>query len=61
MHLAPGQKRTVRMEINVAEQHKILNRAWKWEVEPGLFKVWVGKASDNTQLEGAFNVTVHND
>jgi hypothetical protein len=57
VHLTPGEKRTVRMEINVAEQLKILNREFKWEVEPGLFKVWVGKASDNTQLDGAFNVT----
>jgi beta-glucosidase len=57
VHLAPGQRRTVRMTIDVAEQLKIMNREWKWVVEPGQFKVWVGQASDNTQLTGAFNVT----
>lgn len=56
VYLAPGQKRTVQMEIDVAEQLKILNRDWQFVVEPGQFKVWVGKASDNMQLSGDFHV-----
>ena len=57
VHLEPGQKQTVRMVIDVVEQLKILNREWKWVVEPGQFKVWVGRASDDTPLAGSFNVT----
>jgi beta-glucosidase len=45
------------MTIDVAEQLKILNRQWQWVVEPGLFQVMVGPASDNTPMYGNFSVT----
>jgi hypothetical protein len=38
VQLEAGQKKTVRMEIDVADQLQILNRRWEFVVEPGLFQ-----------------------
>ena len=55
--LDAGESKSVVMTIDVAKQLRILNRQWQWVVEPGLFKVMVGPASDNTPLHGNFSVT----
>ena len=55
--LEAGESQSVVMTIDVAEQLKILNRQWQWVVEPGLFQVMVGPASDNTPMYGNFSVT----
>ena len=35
---------------------KVLNRAFKWQVEPGRFNVMVGPSSDVLPLQGHFDV-----
>lgn len=54
--LAPGQTKTVSFEVDVADELRILNRAFAWEVEPGAFKVMVGGSSDDTPATGTFEV-----
>ena len=56
VELEPREQKTVRLVIDVAEQLRILNRQWKFVVEPGTFAVMVGPASDNTPLSGTFSV-----
>eukprot|EP01047_Picozoa_sp_COSAG01_P028184 COSAG01_NODE_1885_length_8988_cov_2.861514_11_plen_225_part_00 len=56
VELAPRQQKTVNLVIDVAEQLRILNREWRFVVEPGVFVVMVGPASDNTPLLGNFSV-----
>jgi beta-glucosidase len=52
--LGPGEKRTV--EFALASEHLgFLDRAMKWVVEPGLFKIRVGTSSEGG-LEASFEV-----
>jgi len=40
----------------VASQLKVLDRAFKWQVEPGRFNVMVGPSSATLPLHGHFDV-----
>jgi len=52
--LGPGEKRTVQFAL-ASEQLGLLDRAMKWVVEPGRFKVRVGTSSEGG-LEASFEV-----
>ena len=56
LHLKVGEAATVRLEIDVASQLKVLDRAFKWQVEPGRFNVMVGPSSATLPLQGHFDV-----
>ena len=56
LHLKAGEAATVRLEIDVASQLKVLDRAFKWQVEPGRFNVMVGPSSSTLPLQGHFDV-----
>ncbi len=54
--LEPGEKKTVKFTV-ASEQLSLINRDMKRVVEPGIFKVMVGKSSEDIQLTGSFEVT----
>lgn len=53
--LAPGEKKTVEFELPV-ENLAFYGRDMKLVVEPGIFKVMVGRSSKDIVLEGEFEV-----
>jgi len=53
--LKPGQKKTVTFEL-AAESLAFYDRDMKLVVEPGVFKVMVGRSSKDILLEGEFEV-----
>jgi len=55
IHLQPGERKTVTMTLGHYEL-RLLNRDYKWVVEPGLFHVMVGASSDDIRLSGEFTV-----
>ncbi len=56
VHLKPNEKKTVTFEVE-AEQLAFYNRKMERKVEPGIFKVMVGRSSADILLEGKFEVT----
>jgi beta-glucosidase len=52
--LKPGDRQTVRFTLGPRELG-FYNQDMRWVVEPGVFKVWVGRSSDEG-LEGSFVV-----
>jgi beta-glucosidase len=52
--LEPGQQQTVRFTLGPRELG-FYNQAMQWVVEPGVFKVWIGRSSAEG-LEGSFVV-----
>ncbi|MDH5363526.1 MAG: fibronectin type III-like domain-contianing protein, partial [Aigarchaeota archaeon] len=54
--LGPGEEKTVKFTV-ASEQLSLINRDMKRVVEPGTFKVMVGKSSEDIQLTGSFEVT----
>ncbi|MFP3898941.1 MAG: glycoside hydrolase family 3 N-terminal domain-containing protein [Dehalococcoidia bacterium] len=54
--LEPGETRTVRFELPV-EALGFYDREMKFAVEPGVFKVMVGRSSRDIVLEGEFEVS----
>ena len=52
--LGPGEKRTLRFTLTSA-QLGFYDRAMRWVVEPGQFRVRIGNGSDEG-LDGAFEV-----
>jgi beta-glucosidase len=56
VHLKPGEKKTVAFEIQ-ADQLAFYNRKMERKVELGIFKVMVGRSSEDILLEGEFEVT----
>jgi beta-glucosidase len=52
--LQPGEKKTVRFTVN-RDHLGFYNRAMRYTVEPGTFKVWVGGNSVEG-LEASFEV-----
>ncbi len=53
--LMPGEKQTVRFTLRPKDL-QILDRKMKWVVEPGEFKVMIGRSSVDTPLSAAFEV-----
>ena len=53
--LEPGEKKTVVFTLT-SEHLSLLDRELRRVVEPGDFKVMVGRSSRDIRLEGAFNV-----
>lgn len=56
IHLKPGEKMTVTFVIN-PEELKILDKNYKWVVEPGEFKVMIGASSEDIRQDGAFKIS----
>lgn len=55
IHLAPGEAKTVTFEL--APRHlQMLNRDMEWVVEPGRFRIMVGRSSKDIRLRGALQV-----
>lgn len=55
IHLAPGETRTVTFDLGF-DHLKLLNRQMEWVVEPGVFEVMVGGASDAIALRTPLEV-----
>jgi beta-glucosidase len=55
VHLKPGEKKTVAIDVK-ADQLAFYNKKMERKVEPGLFKVMVGRSSADILLEGEFEV-----
>ncbi|MBN1507989.1 MAG: glycoside hydrolase family 3 C-terminal domain-containing protein [Sedimentisphaerales bacterium] len=53
--LAPGESKTVRFVLT-PEHLALLNRYLEWVVEPGEFRVMVGRSSKDIRLTGTFEV-----
>jgi beta-glucosidase len=53
VHLNAGETKTIQFTI-LPEEMKLWDRHWKHVIEPGLFKVMVGSASDDIRLNGEF-------
>ena len=56
VRVARGATVTVRLEIDVAAQLKVLGRDMRFVVEPGVFNVFVGGSSANLALNSSFAV-----
>jgi beta-glucosidase len=56
IHLKPGEKKTVILHLP-ADCLAFYNKAMERKVEPGVFKVMIGRSSANILLEGEFEVT----
>lgn len=54
VYLEPGEQRSVRFTLGSRELG-LYNQDMQWVVEPGGFKVWIGRSSDEG-LEGSFTV-----
>ena len=52
----PGESRTVSFGL-AAEQLAFVDVPGRWIVEPGIFRLMVGKSSDNLPLEADLVVT----
>lgn len=55
VHLAPGETRTIRFTLKPADL-ALLNRKMQRVVEPGMFRVMVGSASDDIRQQGEFEI-----
>ena len=55
IHLKPGEKKTVALEVT-ADQLAFYNKKMERKVEPGAFKVMIGRSSEDILLEGEFEV-----
>ena len=53
--LQPGETRHVVFDLS-REDLQLLNRDFRWVLEPGVFKVMVGSSSEDIRLEGEFEV-----
>ena len=56
IHLGPGQTQTIRFHLE-PEDLAVFDQKSRWIVEPGIFEVMVGGASDNIQSSTQFAVT----
>jgi beta-glucosidase len=56
VHLKPGEKKTVTFRVP-ADQLAFYNKNMERKVEPGVFKVMVGRSSEDILLESEFEVT----
>ena len=54
--LKPGESRTVTMTLRPSDL-ELLDADMKWIVEPGVFKVMVGRSSTDIRLNGEFEIT----
>ena len=54
--LDPSETKTVTFNVDVAFELRVLNRTYHWQVEEGLFYVMIGGSSDNTPVNGQFNI-----
>ena len=54
--LQPGEKRRVTFSLGKRDL-ELLDRAGRWTVEPGAFKVMTGSSSTDIRLEGRFDVS----
>ena len=55
VHLQPGEQRTVEFRL-LTEQLAFYDKEMERNVEPGVFKVMVGRSSEDILLEGEFEV-----
>ena len=55
IHLDPGEARTVTFTLH-PQDLGLWDRDMKFTVEPGRFKVMVGRSSQDIRLEGAFTI-----
>ncbi len=59
VHLMPDEKKHIEFTIT-ANDLKLWNRAMKWVVEPGKFKVMIGSSSEDIRLQGEFVILPYN-
>ena len=50
IHLKAGESQTFDFELGPDDLH-LLNREWKWVVEPGEFKIMIGASSEDIRLK----------
>lgn len=55
IHLKPGETKTVTFELTPKDL-QVLNRDFKWVVEPGLFTVMIGASSKDIRATATFEV-----
>lgn len=55
VHLAPGETKTVSFTLTPADL-ALWNRAMKFVVEPGTFRVMIGASSEDIRLQGDFEI-----
>lgn len=55
VHLAPGEEKTVTFELS-PDHLQMLNREREWVVEPGTFRIMVGRSSKDIRLRGTLEV-----
>jgi beta-glucosidase len=56
VELKPGEKKTVRFTLR-PQDLSLLDRSLKPVVEPGEFRVMIGRSSEDIRLRGSFVVT----
>ena len=56
IHLQSGETKKVTFRMNIS-QMAYYDREFRYVVEPGLFKVMVGAASDDIRLSGELRLT----
>jgi len=54
--VAPGTTRTVSLHIDVRNDLWLIDRSYNKRVEPGLFNIMIGGASDKIQMTGSVSV-----
>ena len=55
IHLLPGEKKTITFILK-PEELQLLDKDYKWIVEPGEFKVMVGSSSKDIRLVSGFSI-----
>ncbi|NOZ63253.1 MAG: beta-glucosidase [Calditrichaeota bacterium] len=55
IHLQPGKKKKVEFVLK-PEDLQLLDRDYKWVVEPGTFRVMIGASSEDIRLSGEFEI-----
>ena len=55
IHLAPGESTTVTFELS-SEHLQMLNQEMEWVVEPGTFRIMVGRSSKDIRMRGVLEV-----
>ena len=55
VRLAPGESKPVTLLLST-EQLRMLDRDMRWVVEPGMFRIMVGRSSKDIRLRGQLTV-----
>eukprot|EP01043_Picozoa_sp_COSAG02_P023596 COSAG02_NODE_1265_length_13542_cov_5.803615_5_plen_89_part_00 len=56
IHIKAGASEIVNFSVDVGSELKVLGRDYRWVVEPGEIKVFIGGSSASAQLFGSFDI-----